>query len=185
MEKQSILSILTLLKTLSIFCLISVTYGLLFLIYKINIIFITTFFLVVFLIYLTFKDYSLEKKIFSMKPFLKKGGNYYFKKEGHIVSIYIIDPMSYKEHDKNSLVAYIEEGCYIEKHGRKIKAFYLPKANLDEAEIYIDKDGISTIEKKEYYKVDLGSGGRLQKYIFPCALIMDDKQNVEVIQIEQ
>ncbi len=127
----------------------------------------------------------MEKLIFYKKHVLKKWGNYYYKKEGHIINIYIINPTNYKENEKNRLVAFIEEGCYIEKHGRRIKAFYLPKANLDEAEIHIEKDNISTIEEKEYYKVDLGSDGRWQRYAFPCALILDNKQNVEVIQIEQ
>lgn len=184
MERYS-RSLITLLKTLAITCLIAVAYGLFFLIYKINIIFMPIYFLAALIIYSAFWVDSSRVQMFYRKPFLKKRSNYYYKKEGHIVSIYIINPINYKENDKNRLIAYIEEGCYIEKRGRKIKAFYLPKVNLDEAEIHLNKDDISIIEDKEYYKVDLGGNGICQKYVFPCALLMDDKQNVEVIQIEQ
>lgn len=130
------------------------------------------------------QDYTLRLQMLIRKYFLKKLGRYYYKKEGQMVSIYIIDPVEYDENERNRLIAYITDGCYFEIYQKSLKAFYLPKQNLDEAEIHIQNDGIASIGGNEYYKLDFGSTGACIKYCAPCALIMDNSQNVEVVQIE-
>lgn len=145
---------------------------------------IPIFLLAISFVYGALQDYTFRLQMLLRKSLMKKLGRYYYKKEGHMVSIYIIDPMDYDENEKDRLIAYVTEGCYIELQKKSLKAFYLPKLNLEEAEISLPNDGIAVIAGNEYYKLDLGSMGAWQKYEAPCALIMDGKQNVEVIQIE-
>lgn len=134
--------------------------------------------------YGVFQDHAFRFQKIIKRPFMRKRGSYYYKKEGHIVSIFLIDPMQYDDKEKNRLIAYITEGCYIEKNKNKINAFYLPKENIDEAKISIQNDSITKIKDNNYYKIDLGSRGILYRYTAPCSLIMDDRQNVLVMEIE-
>jgi hypothetical protein len=130
------------------------------------------------------QDYTLRLQALIRRAFMRKLGSYFYKKEGHMLSIYMIDPGDYDEVEKGRLIAYITEGCYIEKQKKSIRAFYLPKLNLDEAEIQIHNASIVNIGGAEYYVLDFGSMGIWQKYEAPCVLIMDGQQNVEIVQLE-
>lgn len=145
---------------------------------------IPIFLLAVSFIYGALQDYTFRFQMLLKKSLMKSWGRYYYKKEGHMLSIYIIDPADFVENEKDRLVAYITGGCFIEKQKKLVKAFYLSKSNLDEANIVLQNDGIVSIDGNEYYKLDFGSMGELQTYTAPCALVMDGRQNVEVIQIE-
>lgn len=142
------------------------------------------FLLAICFVYGALQDYTIRLQMLIRKLFMRKLGKYYYKKEGHMVSIYIIDPMDYDEYERDRLIAYVTEGCYFEIQKNILKAFYLSKQNLDEAEIHIHNDGIVTIGEAKYYMLDFGSTGACKKYIAPCALVMDGGQNVEVVQIE-
>jgi hypothetical protein len=68
---------------------------------------------------------------------MKRIGKYYLKREGNIATIYLIDPVQYNGEGVEKLATTIYDDCLIEVSKRTIKAFYIPKAFIDQLEVNI------------------------------------------------
>ncbi|GLC30384.1 hypothetical protein [Clostridium omnivorum] len=123
------------------------------------------------------------EKIFK-KKFMKKINNIYYKKEGRIVTIYLKDPVLYNEDEEGKLFSQINEGCIIEKKNNKVKGFYIPNSFVEELGVSLGSMQTTLIDNISFYKVDLGSGGTLYSYAYPCVLILNSNKQVELMQIQ-
>lgn len=118
------------------------------------------------------------------KIFMKKSGNHYYKRNGRFITIYLKDPVLYKEQQEGMQVVQIYKECLIEKKKKSIRGLCIPTKDIDQLGIVIDYDDRVCISDNKYYKIDLESKNDYQLYFFPCILIMNSKKEVEIIKIE-
>ena len=126
--------------------------------------------------------FKFQKKI--EKMFMKKAGKHYYKKDGRVVTIYLKDPALFNEQKEGMLILQIYKDCLIEKEKKRIKGLYIPTKDIDELGVVFNYDDCISISDNMYYKIDLDSNNNYQQYTFPCILIMNNKKEVELIQIE-
>lgn len=126
----------------------------------------------------TFRFFKIIGKIF-----MKRHGDYFYKRDGRIAEIYLINPEDFRE-DETKFVAHIEEGCLIEKEGKRVKALLLPKTAIEVLEIKISGSNIVQNGEEQYYKIVLGGTGSYAPYVFPCVLICSTSKEIELIRLE-
>ena len=117
---------------------------------------------------------------------MKKGGKYYYDKDGRIITIYLIDPVLYNEQKDKKFISEIGQDCLIEKGKKGVKGFCIPTIYLDDLGMIINHDDFSNIkiDGNSYYKIDMGGKGDYQTYVFTCSLITNSEKQLEIIQIE-
>lgn len=126
--------------------------------------------------------FKFQKKI--DKIFMKKSGKHYYKKDGRLITIYLIDPAFYNEQQDGMFILEIYKDCLIEKEKKRIKGLCIPTKEIDELGIVLNYDDCISISDNKYYKIDLNGNSNYQQYVFPCILVLNSKKEVELIQIE-
>jgi hypothetical protein len=126
--------------------------------------------------------FKFQKKI--EKIFMKKSGKHYYKKNGRFITIYLKDPVLCNKQQDGMYMLQIFQDCLIEKGKKGIKGLCIPTKAIDELAIVINYDDRVSISDTKYYKIDLDGKSNYQRYVFPCVLIMNNKKEVELIQIE-
>lgn len=108
---------------------------------------------------------------------------YYFKIDDGIAIIYIKDPADFVE-EEDKLIVQINEGCFIEKRWKKLKAFYLPKKIIDALQLTIKHSYLVKHGEEEYYKIDLGGSEIIEPYVYPCLLTYNHAKELELIRVQ-
>ncbi|SDW81085.1 hypothetical protein SAMN05518855_1005200 [Paenibacillus sp. CF384] len=117
------------------------------------------------------------------KFFMKRDGHYVYKRDGRIVEIYVINPVDFQD-DETKFVVYLNEGCLIEREGKRVKALLLPLKAMSELSLTIMGSQIVQHGDEQYTRIDLGGTGSYVPYVFPCVLICSNNKEVELIRIE-
>jgi len=126
------------------------------------------------------KTFRLQRII--NKMFMKKQGNYYYKKDGRIVDIYIDDPANFDD-KLEKFVLEINEGCLISKDKKKVLSFLIPHKYIEEFSIIMNSD-LYQAGDEIYNEINLGGGGEYKIQVLPCVIICNTNKEVELIRIQ-
>lgn len=116
------------------------------------------------------------------KLFMKKHGNYYYKRDGKVVDIFLKDPANYDE-DEEKYALNIGEGCLIERNKNKVLSFLIPEKYLEEYSIILNSD-ICKVGEETYKEINLGGSGSYKELLLPCSVIFNANKEAEVIRIQ-
>ncbi|MPM50658.1 hypothetical protein SDC9_97400 [bioreactor metagenome] len=116
------------------------------------------------------------------KLFMKKHGNYYYKRDGKVVDIFFKDPANYDE-DEEKYALNIGEGCLIERNKNKVLSFLIPEKFLEEYSIILNSD-ICKVGEETYKEINLGGSGNYKELLLPCSVIFNANKEAEVIRIQ-
>lgn len=116
------------------------------------------------------------------KLFMKKHGNYYYKRDGKIVDIFLKDPTNYNE-DEEKYTLNISEGCLIERNRNKVLSFLIPEKYLEEYSIILNSD-ICKVGEETFKEINLGGNGNYKQLLLPCSVIFNANKEAEVIRIQ-
>lgn len=116
------------------------------------------------------------------KLFMKKHGNYYYKRDGKIVEIFLKDPTNYDEEEEKYALN-IGEGCLIERNKNKVLSFLIPEKYLEEYSIILNSD-ICKVGEETFKEINLGGNGNYKELLLPCSVIFNANKEAEVIRIQ-
>lgn len=116
------------------------------------------------------------------KLFMKKHGNYYYKRDGKIVEIFLKDPINYDDQEEKYILN-LSEGCLIERHKNKVLSFLIPEKYLEEYSIILNRD-ICKVGEETYKEINLGGSGNYKELLLPCSVIFNANKEAEVIRIQ-
>lgn len=132
----------------------------------------------------TFQGYKFKVQKQLGKLMMKKHGSYYYKKDGKVVTVYLIDPAVHNEQNTENLAAVIHKDCLIDITKKKLNAFYIPVSVIEELGCRVSCNRIVEIDNRSYYKLDFGSTGNFQNYVFPCVVICNKEKHIEALEIQ-
>lgn len=113
---------------------------------------------------------------------MKEYGAYYYRQDGNSFSIYLVNPKVYDQAKAGQMLVVLQEGCYVERAGKDLKALYLPEKTLNKFELTIGGQR-AEINGEHYLLIDLGSTGGYEPYIYNCSLIYNSEKEVELIEL--
>jgi len=117
------------------------------------------------------------------KPFLRRHGQLFFKKEEQYYTIYFVSPENFDEGSEKFTVR-IAQGCEIEIEKKNLKYFKIPSEIFKENGITFPIDYLSKSNGGKFVDLSFGGAGNTETYAYDCYLIANAKKELEVIKLE-